>query len=330
MAHSNIDTFNLPNYVGELFQKGQRPNTFLQMIGGVNPDILYASTEFPVGQQYQVPAHNTDRSRVEGAPAPDHAGVVRSQATNVTQIVQEAVAVTYTKLAAHQQLAGLNTGGASNPVQDELDFQTGVKMELVARNLNYSFLNNAYRKPANNTESRRTRGLLEAITSNVTDADDAAFDFDILDDVMAKMIASGAITDGDNVAVLANTTQTQIINAFFRRHKILVDSDRFIGGVRVRTVYGTFGVMNLVLDYDMPQDTLAVVNFDAIRVVGTPVPNKGVLFLEPLAKTGATEEYQLYGELGLDHGPEWLHGKITDLALALPDPDDDGDGGDDG
>lgn len=320
MADTNIDTFTLPNFVGEIFQKGQRENALLQLIGGVQGGrVDYAATEFPVGQQYEVPNHATDRSKVEGADAPDHAGVARSQVTNVTQIVQESVVVTYTKQAAHQQLTGLNIGNAGNPVTNELDFQTGVKLELIARNLNWAFLNNTYQKPANNTTARRTRGLLSAITSNVVSAevgsDPGPLTLEKLDDLMVALVNAGGIADGDNVIALANTTQLRKLNELFRADKLKVDDERFVGGVRVRTVYTTFGVLNFALERDMPQDEIVLVNVDALGVVGTPVPGKGVLFREELAKTGAQEKFQIYGELGFDHGPEWMHAKLTDLEV---------------
>ena len=44
------------------------------------------------------------------------------------------------------------------------------------------------------------------------------------------------------------------------------------------------------------------------------VPGKGVLFLEDLAKTGAADRKQIYGEIGLAHGPAFLHATITGLA----------------
>lgn len=47
-----------------------------------------------------------------------------------------------------------------------------------------------------------------------------------------------------------------------------------------------------------------------------PVPGKGVLFYEELSKTGAAEEGQIYGQLGLDYGPEEYHGTITGLATS--------------
>ena len=57
-----------------------------------------------------------------------------------------------------------------------------------------------------------------------------------------------------------------------------------------------------------------------IAPVYQPVPGKGNFFLEPLAKTGAGEKYQLFGQIGLDHGPEWYHGKFTGIAQSFTAP----------
>lgn len=313
MSDTNITTFDLPNYIGELFQKGQRPNTTLQLIGGIRSWTPYQSWEFPVGQQYEVAAHASSTARLEGATAPDATGIVRSQITNVTQIWQETVRVTYSKLAAGQQLSGLGIGGESDPVTDELAFQTSAKLEFMARNLNWTLLHQTYQKPVNNSSARQTRGLRQAITTNTVDADGAGFNLDMVDQLFADIVTQGGTDDGENMIVLSGPAQLRKMNDFFRVNKLKVDEDRFVGGVRVRTVYSTFGVLNFVLERDMPADELLFVNFDVVRLVATPVPGKGVLFREELAKTGASESYQLYGEMGLDHGPEWHHGKITGL-----------------
>lgn len=316
MSDSNLTSFDLPNYLGELFRKGQRPNTTLQLIGGVGGATGYSSWEFPVGQEYEVPAHNSSAARVEGADAPAHAGVTRSAITNVTQIWQEKVKVTYTAEAVGQQLTGLAIGGEQDPVTSELDFQTGVKLEYIARNLNWTTINQTYNKPADNTAARRTRGFVEAITSNTVTAT-GDFDLDMVDDLFSQIVTNGGTADGENLVVLAGSAQLRKMNEFFRSDKLKIDDERFIGGVRVRTVWSTFGVLNFVFERDVPNDTLLFINFDVVRLATTPIPNKGVLFREELAKTGAAESYQIYGELGLDHGPEWHHGKITGLSTTF-------------
>ena len=48
------------------------------------------------------------------------------------------------------------------------------------------------------------------------------------------------------------------------------------------------------------------------------VPGKGNFFLEELAKTGASTKKQIFGQIGLDHGPEWYSAKITHLSAQMP------------
>jgi hypothetical protein len=313
MADTNYTSYDLPNYLGELFRKGDRPNTTLQLIGGTGGARAFRSWEFPVGQEYSIPDHAASRARLEGADAPDHAGVVRSPVTNVTQIWQEKILVTYTAEAAGQQLTGLGIGGETDPVVSELEFQTSAKLELIARNLNWTALNQTYNKPADNQAARRTRGLREAIVTNTVAAGGESFNLSMVDDLFSQIVSNGGTADGENMIVLAGAAQLRKMNEFFRTDKLKVDEERFVGGIRVRTVWSTFGVLNFVFERDAHDEELLFVNFDVVRLATTPHPTKGVLFREELARTGSAESYQVYGELGLDHGPEWHHGKITGL-----------------
>lgn len=45
------------------------------------------------------------------------------------------------------------------------------------------------------------------------------------------------------------------------------------------------------------------------------IPEKGFLFTEELAKTGAQRKFQVYGEVGFWHGPEAAHAKLTDVGF---------------
>jgi hypothetical protein len=44
------------------------------------------------------------------------------------------------------------------------------------------------------------------------------------------------------------------------------------------------------------------------------IPDKGFLFVEPLSKGGASEKFQIYGEVGLKYGNPNAHGKIVNIA----------------
>lgn len=308
------NTYNTPNFIGQLFMRGNRPNTTLQLLGGITGYQTTKSTEFTTGQTYAIGDHATQVGRLEGAVAPDATSTTREQGSNVVQIWQEKISVTYTKEAASGQLSGLNVAGQDNPVVSELDFQTGAKLEYIARNLNYVLVNGVYQKPVDGTTPRKTRGILSAITTNVqaltagTELTKKHFETS-----MRQLIDAGAIADGDNVICLANTAQMSKINALYESDFNRTSMTREVGGIRIRTILTAFGTVNFVLEQDLPQTTLAFVNFGAMSLVALEVPNKGVLFREELAKTGAAQDYQIYGELGLNHGPEYMHAKIMGL-----------------
>lgn len=107
-----------------------------------------------------------------------------------------------------------------------------------------------------------------------------------------------------------NRQQEAISTAFGSQY---AEQSREVAGQSINTVitdYGTFGVMQ---DIDMPQDAIALVQLQSCRPIFLTIPGKGNLFLEPLAKTGAKESAQIYGEIGLDYGHEKLHGVTRGL-----------------
>ena len=76
------------------------------------------------------------------------------------------------------------------------------------------------------------------------------------------------------------------------------------------TDFGTFGVM---VNRWMPAGKIAIVDLSVCKPVFLEIPGKGLLFVEPLGKIGSSTRYQLYGEIGLEYGPETFHARIDDL-----------------
>ena len=76
------------------------------------------------------------------------------------------------------------------------------------------------------------------------------------------------------------------------------------------TDHGDFGLLS---NRYMPTTDIVVLDVSVIRPVLLPIPGKGVFFVEPLAKTGATDTAQVYGEIGLEYGPETWHGVISNI-----------------
>lgn len=84
----------------------------------------------------------------------------------MTQIFQEAVGISYAKQSNMGTLSGTNIANQqANPI-NELDFQIAAKMQKVARDIEYTFINGVYNKATTDDTINKTRGMVTAITSN--------------------------------------------------------------------------------------------------------------------------------------------------------------------
>lgn len=160
-------TYNLPNYTGFLHQLTPADTPFFSAIGGLTGGGQSTDTEFE-WQNFDLRSAGQNVA-LEGADAPTEQERVRGQVKNVTQIHQETIGVSYTKQAAVGRTAGL-ANDATNPVRNELDWQTEQMLKQMVRDVEFSFINGSYQLPVDNTTARKTRGLLAAITTNVSDA----------------------------------------------------------------------------------------------------------------------------------------------------------------
>src|SRR5690606_17500492 len=95
---------------------------------------------------------------------------------------------------------------------------------------------------------------------------------------------------------------------------MITEGNRNVGGVNVQTVETDFGRLGIMMDRHVPQDTIIVCSLEQLRPVFLNIPGTGVMFEEPLAKTGASDEVQLYGEIGLEDGNEKAHAVMSGLA----------------
>ena len=395
------DSFGLPNYHGELFAITPTDTPLMSSIGGLTGGGMVTSLEAE-WQTFDL-RDPSQRTRVEGATAPTAEERVRANVRNVCQIHQEKVSISYTKQAAVGQFATPGSApfrsasdAGANGVLNELDWQTVQALKSVALDVNWSFINGQYNNPTTNGTARKTRGLIQAIASNVTskasvsytgatsatdtitvthalsNGDKVVFDnTDVATGIVAgrvyfvvsisttvsfkvaKTSGGTAITLGtaSNIAVhrpqtaalaiadintfiqgvydagglsgmpifLVNSAQKLAItkayaSAYGQMHGLIAPGET-VGGVRVDRIVTDLGDFGIMLDRHMPQDGIMALSIDQLRPFFLNVPGKGVFFEEPLAKTGASDEVQIYGEIGLEYGNEKAHGLLSGLAV---------------
>lgn len=309
-------TFNLPNYVGELFQFGQQDTPFLNMIGGISGGNMpvVESTRFAMNQGYKLNAASQPSiSEAASATAPTATHYAREQEYNVVQIFQRAIDITYSKLGNANAIAGISVLGETQPVRNEKDFQITANLKQIAKDANYTFLHGVYNEATKDSEVNKTRGILSAITTKVvnkTATSAVELNKDLLDELLRESANDGF--DFSNAVIFVDAYNKQMITKLYG----YAPQDRNIGGMNIKQLETDFG--NVMVMYEPTMNgTLGLFDMNKIKPVFRNIVGKGAgIFYEDLAKVGASDRGQLYGEMGLDYGAEAFHAKIANLTTA--------------
>lgn len=308
-------TYNLPNFVGPLFNASPTDTPLLSMIGGLTGGMSVKAPFFE-WQGYDLRDPDDSRQRVEGSDAPAAENRVRYNASNVLEIHQETVDVSYTKQAA----TGMRSTGGADTVTigdtvipaDELNWQLEQQFRQIARDVEKTFITGKYQKPTDNTQPRRTRGLLEAIETHreTTNLTAETLTADRILDLFQNIWEDGGIQESETRTVIVSGTLKRALTRIFITDKNYEEQSRNVGGVDLTTFETDFGRCNIMLDRYMPADTLVVASIEELSPAFLEIPGKGHFFAEPLAKTGASDRLQIYGEIGLAYGNERTHGSL--------------------
>lgn len=307
--------WNLPNFAGELFTADPTQTPLLSMIGGLTGGKQTDNFEFPTAVLFDYPkAEQPEISETASATAPTASAIARNQESNVVQIHQEVIDLTYAKLSNGGRMSGLNTAGQTANPADEKAWQIQQKLIKIARDVEFSFLQGTYQKSTSADVANKTRGMLElAKTASTVDAASSAITVEMIKTLMLEMANNGAYFN--NMILFAGAKQKQAITTLYEKQiGYNQGAARNVGGMNVTEIETDFCKLGIVWDRFMPDDSILIADVAHIAPVFQAVPGKGVLFEEELAKVGASDRIQLYGQIGLAHGPAFLHGSITGLA----------------
>ena len=307
-------SWNLPNYAGELFSADATQTPLLSMTGGLSGGRQTDNFEFPTAVLYDYPAANQPAiSERDSVTAPEPQMASREQETNVVQIHQEVIDLSYVALSNLHRMSGLNTAGQKPAYEDEKLFQLQHKLIKVARDVEHSFINGNFQKAGSADQANRTRGLLELTRSYVhLDAAEMPLSLDILRQLYREMAGAGAYFN-NMVMFLPAAQKQKLTEVYANQMGACLPECRNVGGVNITQVETDFFNMGVVWNRFVPADTVLIVDVAHVAPVFQVVPGKGVFFTEELAKTGASEKIQLFGQIGLAHGASFLHGSISRL-----------------
>ena len=196
MADVFATSFGVLNYSGMLFNKGNTRTPLSSIIGRKAKTTNHV--EFAVGQYFDSTGTASQPAISESASltAPDATVVTRTQMTNVTQIFQESLGISYAKQSNMGTLSGLNVASQqANPI-NELDFQVAAKIQKIQRDIEFTFIQGAYNKATSDATINKTRGLVTAITTNVTAMSSKPLGLWDIADMVKKIYGQNAPTDG--------------------------------------------------------------------------------------------------------------------------------------
>jgi hypothetical protein len=311
-------SFATPNYSGLLFAKGRVDTPFSTMIGAKRK--LTNHVEFSVGVEYNVgEGEIPNYSENDTLTAPEGSIATRGQKTNVTQIFMDSFAVGDVKMSNMGTLSGINVAGQQANPANELDFQAGIAMQRIAKSIEKTLIQGTYNKATNDGEVNKTRGMVQAIETNVMDLGGKAISIWDVADMLVKIREQGGSTDGLVLWCDAVTKFQFSAEAAANNFRVYPDS-RNVNGLNITRIETPAGMVDLALGAYLPVGTALLLNFSVIAPVEQPVPGKGNFYLQEMAKTGFGTKYSILGQIGLDHGPEWMHGKFTNIKTEYDRP----------
>ena len=304
--------WNLPNYAGQIFSSTPAQTPFLNLIAA--KAVKTDNFQFPTGVEY---AHETAAQPAitenDSLTAPAAISYVLSQETNVTQIFQEKISVSYARMAGSGRFSGVFDSYSAAQTPGELEFQTARALEKIARDIEYTFINGEYQLSTGADVANKTRGILSACATQV-EAENAPLTRAMLNGVLAQAYAAGA-TFTDTVLLCGAAVKQALTDAYASQWGFSAPPTREVGGMNIMQIETDFGLLSVVLSRFVPAGTLIGADVSCCRPVEQDVPGKGSFFREELAHTGAAEEYQIFGQIGLDHGPGWKHFCVTGIGM---------------
>lgn len=311
-------TWNQPNFVGELFRLSPLDTPLTTLIGGLTGGKSVKARVFT----WQDTIHRAPAipAIVEGADA-SYAAQDRDERKNVVSIKQYGVETTYSK-AAEVSALGTNAAAATpilgdQPVQDEHAWQLQIQIEQASLDCELEFLTGTYANPSNGT-ARQTQGIVGAITTTVDDntgSGSTKLRKSVVDGLTVAMYDEGAPMRN---VILMTTSQGKVdVAASYQGTSGNINPrsyNRF--GVNITDIETNFGALPIVVNRHLPANTALILDLSVLAICFLPIPGKGYFFLEPLAKSGSYDKSQLYGENGLEYGPEKWHAKVHNLDAA--------------
>jgi hypothetical protein len=260
------------------------------------------NASFLVGT-FQEPTDNTTKRQTRGIITAVTTNL-QDAAAGVTQTFTTATNGTFTAGATH----GLSVGDTVIPL-------TVVTNTEVAVDTPYYVLTVPSSTTFTLASAKGGSTITFASTGSGTYSKGVAITDTLVGGLLQGIYDNGGLTeDGTFTLFCGSASKIGLSKAYIKSYGAgYFPQSRTVGGVKVDTILTDFGTCNIVVDRQMPKHKILAATMSEVHPVFMDVPGRGHFFVEPLAKTGAQEKVQLYGEIGLAYGAERHHGVLKNL-----------------
>jgi hypothetical protein len=279
--------------------------------------------DFAMSAQYALEADSqVSITEADSLTAPTAVAYDMSNETNLIQILQASVNVSYTAMSSSNRLKITESGTSGfgytgDPLQsakmEMLAFQIARAQEQLYGVLEFSALNGTKTDSTAANVANLMGGVLKSVATSTVDASSAALDKGMIDELLLEMATAGARFA--RPVIFANAFQKMALTKIYG----YVPAAQGVGGISIDQLITDFGQWEIVYSRRIPTDDILFADMSDVSLINQAVPGKsympdGLFFYEALSKTGASEKGQMYGQLSIDFGSEKLHGSITSLA----------------
>lgn len=331
-----LTNFNSGNYHGRLHYLTPEDTPFATMLGGFAPGGgQVANARTFEWQTTDLRAGSATAQVADAADAPGPENRRRENVFNVIETHTDTVGVGFERMAQHQQFNvpgtpaqdAQNIGQGANPITSELPWQVEQMWKQIKRDVENSLVNGTYNLPTSNAAPARTRGVIEAISTNDVDASNDTdpadpLDFLYVERAMQLAYDNGGLNEGEARVLMVPSIHKRQLSWDYHKQG-LAPRSRSVYGVNVETIETSFGILNVVLNRHVPNGTALVLDFSHLVPWFRAIPAHddvpgGVSFTYTKARTGNRTEQVLYTSIGLEYGNEAAHAKITGLSTDQP------------
>jgi hypothetical protein len=239
----------------------------------------------------------------------------REQQLNVVQPMYEAVKVSFMQMSNFNTLDGVNLANQTPTITDELNHQITTLLLQMRLDLNFTLLNGTYEfTRRNSTTPIGTRGILNAIDTNYIAAPGAELTMDLINE--ALMVAKSNGTQTQRLEIWVNESMlTPLTNLMMSVPGFALPDTRTVAGASAQQILTHYGLLGIYTDTMIPDGVISILDMSTNGIAekhfmpahANAQSKDYSLIYVPTPVTVAAVGGFIYGEIGMDYGPEHLH-----------------------